>query len=47
MSYEFANSIMLKDLSKIVDKLLGPTDEEKNNVICNSHFTLSPVDNET
>lgn len=47
MSYEFANSIMWEDLSKIVDKLLGPTEDDKNNVICNSHFTLSPVNDET
>ncbi len=43
MSYEFSNSIVWEDLSKIVDKLMGPSDKEKEDVIRNSHFTLYPI----
>lgn len=47
MSYEFSNDIMWNDLIKISEQLLGPTEKEKEEFICNSHFTLCPVDKNT
>ena len=43
VNYDFTDPFDYEEYMQLVNKLLGPTQEQKENIICNSHFTLCPI----
>lgn len=43
VNYDFTDPFDYEEYMQLVNKLLGPTNEQKQNIICNSHFTLCPI----
>ncbi len=46
-TYDFTDPFDYEEYMKLLNNFLGPSVEEKNNIICNSHFTLHPVNSDT
>lgn len=44
MVYDFTDPFDYEEYMQMVNNFLGPSNEVKEKIICNSHFTLYPVD---